>query len=113
MDFYKSKGDTLYTASLDISKAFDISNHYKLFDRLIKAGISEWIIELFVDLYSKLTVKIGWSLSHSFIVRSGVRQGTFLFNVFIDLFIFELRKTNVGCHIFFMNLLLVYCIQTI
>ena len=38
----------------------------------------------------------------NFIVQSGVQQGLSLslFNVFIDLFTCELRKRNVGCHIF-------------
>ena len=59
-----------------------------------------------VNGYSKLTVKVRWNgnLSHSFIVQSRVRQGSCLspslFNVFIDFFIFELRKINVGCQIF-------------
>ena len=81
-------------------------NHYKLFDSLIKAGIAWWIFNIFFNWYSKLTVKVRWNgnLSHSFIVQSGVRKGSCLshslFNVFIDLFTCELRKLNVGCHIF-------------
>ena len=39
VDYYNSKGSTVYTATLYISKAFDLINHYKLFDSLIKAGI--------------------------------------------------------------------------
>ena len=60
MDYYNSKGNTVYTATFDISKAFDMINHYKLFDSLIKAGISGWIIDLFVNWYSKLTVIVRW-----------------------------------------------------
>ena len=58
MDYYNSKGSTVYTATLDISKAFDMINHYKLFDSLIKAGIPGWIIDILVNWYSKLTVKV-------------------------------------------------------
>ena len=106
VDYYNCNGSTVYTATLDISKAFDMINHYKLFDSLIKADIPGWIIDLLVNWYCKLTVKVRWNgnLSQSFIVHSGVRQGSCLslslFNVFIDLLIFELRKINVGYHIF-------------
>ena len=74
--FYNCKGSTVYTATLDISKAFDMINHYKLFDSLIKAGIPGWIIDILVNWYSKLTVKVRWNgnPSHSSIVQSGVRQ---------------------------------------
>ena len=76
MDFYNSKSSNVYTATLDISKAFDMINHYKLFNSLIKAGIPGWIIDLLVHWCWKLTVKVRWNgnLSHSFIVRSGVRK---------------------------------------
>ena len=106
MDYYNSKDSTVYTDTLNISKEFDMINHYKLFDSLIKAGIPGWIIDILINWYSKLTVKVRWNgnLSHSFIVQSGVRHGSCLspslFNVFIDLFTCELRKLNVGCHIF-------------
>ena len=54
VDYYNSKGSTVYTATLDISKLFDMITHYKLFDSLIKAGIPGWIIDLLVNWYSKL-----------------------------------------------------------
>ena len=61
VDYYNSKGSTVYTATLDISKAFDMINHYKLFDLLIKAGFPGWIIDILVNWYSKLTVKVRWN----------------------------------------------------
>ena len=76
-DIYNSNGRTIQTATFDISKAFDMINHYKLFDSLIKAGLSGWIIDLLVNWYSKLTVKVRWNgtLSHSFKIRwSAARQ---------------------------------------
>ena len=81
-------------------------DHYELFDSVIKSAIPRWIINLLVNWYSKLTIKVWWNgnLSHSFKVHSEVRQGSgqssSLFNVFIYLFICELRQINVGCQIF-------------
>ena len=118
MEIYNSKRSTVYTATVDISKAFDMINHYKLFNSLIKAGIPGRIIDILVDWYSKLTVKVRWNgnQSHSFIVQSEVRQGSCLspslFHVLTDLFTCELCKLNVGCHIC-MNLLVVYCMPKI
>ena len=80
VDYYNFKGSTVYTATFDISKAFDMINHYKLFDSLIKACIPGWIIDILVNWCKKLTVKVKWNgnLSHSFIVQSEVRQGSCL-----------------------------------
>ena len=70
------------------------------------SGYAFAIIDILINWYSKLTVKVRWNgnLSHSFIFESGVRQGSCLspslYNVFIDLFTCELRKLNGSCHIF-------------
>jgi len=39
VDYFTRDGSTVYTASLDISKAFDKVSHYRLFICLIKAGL--------------------------------------------------------------------------
>ena len=59
---------------------------------------------LLVNWYSKLKVAIRLNnvLSYTFMVGSGVRQGSCLspssFNVFIDMFVVNLRRVGVGCH---------------
>jgi len=100
-----NKGSLVFLASLDISKAFDKVNHYKLFSALLTAGIPVAIIDVLFDWYSKLHSAVRWNnvISTSFIVGSGVRQGGCLspaiFNVFINMFIQTLRKLNTGCHV--------------
>jgi len=103
VDYFKNRGSTVYAAALDISKAFDTVNHYKLFVALSKTGINKSILALLVNWYSKLYVAVRWKgfLSNFFSVGSGVRQGSSLspsiFNVFMNIFIVKLKALRSGC----------------
>lgn len=105
VEHFLSKGSSIFAASLDIRKAFDRVNHYKLFSAIINRGVPKWIVLMFVNWYSKLRVAVRWksSLSRVFNVPSGVRQGGVsspaFFNVFIDAFLCCLRNCNAGCKI--------------
>ena len=60
---------------------------------------------ILVQWYSNLTSVVRWnsSLSYSFSVKSGVRQGgvlsPHLFAIYVDDLILSLRQLKVGCHI--------------
>ena len=90
VDYFLANGSSVFAASLDIKKAFDRVNHFKLFSSLIKSHVPKWIILLLVNWYCKLFVCVRWitAQSTSFSVRSGVRQGsalsTALFNIFVN-----------------------------
>ena len=105
VDFFNSRGSSVFIATLDFKKAFDRVNHFKLFSTLIRTHIPIWIINILVEWYGKLRVAVRWkcTISKSFNVHSGVRQGsTFspaLFNAFINVFIVNIRNNNIGCHI--------------
>jgi len=104
IDYYVNRGSTVFTAALDISKAYDCVNHYKLFTSLLKAGVPRWLIDILVNWYSKLFVAVRWNecLSRYFKVGSGVRQGSplspALFNVFVNVFIVNTKATGQGCY---------------
>ena len=72
---------------------------------LLSAGVPVAIIDVVCDWYSKLCFVVRWNnvISKCFTVGSGVRQGSCLspaiFNVFINVFIIELRRLNLGCHV--------------
>ena len=80
VDHFTERGSNVYAASLDISKAFDKVNHFKLFHSLITAGMPLCLILLLENWYDKLFVAVRWngSFSYWFAVRSGVRQGSVL-----------------------------------
>ena len=103
VDYFLSRGSSLFVAALDFQKAFDRVNFYKLFTSLIKSGLPKSIICVLLNWYNKLTVSVKWksTFSNNFCVSSGVRQGGVLspalFNVFINVFISELKLCNYEC----------------
>ena len=105
IEHFTQCGGSVYAASLDIRKAFDRVNHYKLFCSLLSYGVPWVIVEVLHNWYSKIFVAVRWHnvLSKSFAVYSGVRQGSCLsptiFNIFINAFIIQLRLLDVGCHL--------------
>ena len=88
MDYFNDRGSTVYTAALDVGKAYDCVQHYKLFTALLRVGMPRNIVRLLADWYSKLYVVVRWNnlYSNLFKVGSGVRQGSSLspalFNIF-------------------------------
>ena len=106
MEYFVDRGSSVYIASLDISKAFDRVNHYKLYQSLLSAGVPVIIVDILHNWYSKLFFAVRWNgeLSAYFAVGSGVRQGSCLspaiFNVFMNLFISQLKLQGMGCHVF-------------
>lgn len=105
MEYFTSRGSTVFAAALDLSKAFDSVNHGKLIKSLVEVGVPGWIVNVTVNWYSKLYVAVRWNdaLSQFFQVKSGVRQGSILspalFNVFINVLVVRLRVSGFGCHI--------------
>ena len=49
IDYYRDKGSSVYASALDISKAFDTVNHFKLYSTLIKSGVPVWIIDVIIN----------------------------------------------------------------
>ena len=105
VQYFNEHGSTVYSAALDISKAYDKLNHCVLLRKLICLGIPADIIKVFVHWmqYLKGVVVWGKCLSTVFCIRSGVRQGgicsTWLFNVYINELILRLRKSGLGCRV--------------
>lgn len=99
------EGSNAYIASVDASKAFDRILHSKLFEILRSRGLPECFIRVIKNWYSKLYSRVKWngSMSSSFRINLGIRQGgvlsPVLFNVYVDELICRLHKSDLGCHI--------------
>ena len=86
---------------LDASKAFDLVDHCKLFQKLKPRGLPSPILRFLSSLYSSQQLKVHWgsSFSDSFCVsrQSGVLSPV-LFSVYLDGLLEELSDSGVGCY---------------
>ena len=79
-------------------------NHGILFQKLYDRGLSQTVILFLSSWYITQQTSVRWgnSLSDSFKVSNGVRQGSVLspvlFSVYLDGLLEELGNSGVGCH---------------
>ena len=105
IDFYTHNSSPVYLCFMDLSKAFDMVNHEKLFEVLQKRGIDFVISRILKIWYTtqRFMVKWGPVISKPFKSTNGTRQGSilspYLFNVYIDDLSHKLKASGVGCHI--------------
>ena len=105
IDYFINHGSNVYMASLDARKAFDRINHVKLFNIMLDRGLPARFVKLIFDWYSKLSAAVKWNnvLSSFFLIKSGVRQGgilsPILFNLYADVMLQSLNKSDLGCHL--------------
>ena len=103
ISYFVHKNTNVYGLVLDATKAFDRINYCKLFRILLERKISPLICRLLLYMYLNQTLCVRWgnSLSDSFTVSNGVKQGgvisPILFCVYMDGLISELKSSQVGC----------------
>ena len=105
VDYFVENGSRVFVSFMDCSKAFDRVNHGVLFNKLIARGLPLCFVQIIVYWYSNLSSKCRWGdiMGDSFLVPSGVRQGgilsPYLFSIYINEFIENLRKLGIGCYL--------------
>ena len=103
-EYYLRNNSPVFLCNLDARKAFDRVNHWKLFDKLLRAGMDIHLVKLLVVWYGSQLFHVQWgkSITEGFTVSNGVRQGgilsPFLFNFYTDSLSMALNSTGVGCH---------------
>src|ERR1043165_9207971 len=104
INYYVKNNSTVNMCCLDISKAFDRVNHNGLLLKLIERDAPLNFVLVLQNWYEKsfCCVKWGLTVSESFRLHAGVRQGgvlsPILFSVFVDNILKKLD--NYGCRMF-------------
>ena len=100
---YIYKKSNVYSAFLDLSKAFDKVNHHILVNKLCNSRVPSIIVNIILEIYSKQQVFINFNDNKGelWLLENGVRQGgvisPILFNFYIDDVLTEISKMSVGC----------------
>ena len=105
VDHFAQNGTTVNLCALDLSKAFDKTNHHGLFNKLMERMLPNAMLSTLEYWFSICSTCVRWgdSLSYFIKLRCGVRQGGVLspqfFAVYIDDIIKAIQRSNFGCKI--------------
>ena len=105
IEYFNNRGSNVFTASMDMSKAFDNVSWSKLFSTLERRSVDSVFLRLLLFIYKHQECVVKWNgaTSSKFSVSNGVRQGGvssgILFSVYIDDIMKKLRHNRIGCAI--------------
>ena len=105
IEHFVDNDSTVTLCSLDMSKAFDKVNKYALFIKLMHRKCPLNFIKILHCWYDKTFACVRWGkvLSPAVRMTAGVRQGgvlsPFLFSVYVNDMLINLRQSRLGCHI--------------
>jgi len=103
VDYFVNRSTTVNICSLDVAKAFDRINHYRLYIKLMERFVPLNIIMLLIDMYKFSTAVVNWNgcMSLPYQIFAGVRQGgsisPAIFAVYVNSVIEKLKQHDLGC----------------
>jgi exonuclease III len=110
VDHYVAGGSTVNICAIDLSKAFDKTNHYGLFIKLMNRNIPLKLLAILENWFSNCfsCVKWGTIITRFFKFKAGVRQGgvlsPYLFALYIDDIVSKINSLSVGCKMLNCNM---------
>ena len=105
INYFTSRGSNVFTAFLDLTKAFDTISHYGLFIKLMERQVPLCFLLIIMYWYMNMSVSCKWggAKSESFEVTNGTKQGGVLspdlFAIYLDELLVRLKASGVGCRI--------------
>ena len=77
INYYTDRGSHVFACFVDLTKAFDRVNYWKLFNQLVSDGVDVHLVKLLAYWYVKQEVSVRWlgTRSESFYVGNGTKQG--------------------------------------
>lgn len=105
VEHYINRGSHVFACFVDLSKAFDKVNYWKLFNKLLDDNVNASIVRVLAFWYTRQEMCVCWNLTVSvaFTVSNGTRQGgvlsPYLFSRYIRDLLHDLQSAQLGCNI--------------
>ena len=102
-NYFLRNGSDVFICCMDMTKAFDLLKHSKLFIKLFNSGIPPIFLRLIFVVYRDQFANVRWngSISSMFTMHNGVRQGAVASAVFYcfygNILFGRLRRSGYGC----------------
>ena len=102
--FLRNDGE-VYSCMMDMTKAFDMVQHSKLFRKLLEVNLPVIFIRLLMVMYFLQYANVRWNnlISGTFPMTNGVKQGAvlsaLLYCVYVNGLFQKLRSQKAGCWI--------------
>ena len=103
VDYFLKNGSEVFTCATDMSKAFDMTLHSLMFNKMLDAGMTPILVRLLIYIYANQVANVRWNgdSSATFTVRNGCGQGKVLaaiaYCVYCEDLFSLLRRRRSGC----------------